>query len=492
MIGALAMLASFTLPGAWWAAIIAVGVLSATTWHATARFSTAMGAVAGALFFGGLLHWMTVVGWDAWLGLTLLNAAWWAVMFPVIGLVQRFAAWPLLVPAVWVLQETLRSLVPLGGFPWGLLAYSQPDGPFASVAAFAGSSAVAYAVALLGGLLAFAGKQAWIRHWRQFAATAAAITAIVVSLLGSALLVDPWSSRAGVLRVAVVQGGTAGTGLSVTDERRAVLANHVRQTLTLADRLRSSGDSVDLVVWPESSTDIDPFRDREARADIAAAVASVGAPTLVGAVTRSAADATMAANTGILWDPVTGPGQTYVKRHPVPFGEYVPFRSVLGPLASRFALVPRDFEAGTTPGLFTVAGTPVGEVICFEIAFDGLVRDLVDVGAQVLVVQTNNATYSGTRQPEQQLAISRLRAIEYGRFVVIAATSGISAVIAPDGSVQQSVGDAAAGVMIADVEALTGRSPGSRWGAWIQGVLAALGTASIAAALLARRYSVST
>ena len=131
-----------------------------------------------------------------------------------------------------------------------------------------------------------------------------------------------------------------------------------------------------------------------------------------------------------------------MKRHPVPFGEYIPFRGLLTKFISRLDQIPRDFYRGQFDSVLDLGPVRVGDVICFEVAYDGLIRDAITEGGQLLVVQTNNATYTGTGQLEQQFAISRYRAIETGRYVVVAATNGISGIIAPDGSVV--VADAAA------------------------------------------------
>jgi apolipoprotein N-acyltransferase len=130
----------------------------------------------------------------------------------------------------------------------------------------------------------------------------------------------------------------------------------------------------------------------------------------------------------------------------------------------------------------------VGDVICFEIAYDSIVRDVVDGGAQVLVVQTNNATYNGTGQPAQQLAMSRLRAVEHGRAVLVAATSGISAVVRPDGDVQARSRELTTATLVADVPLRTARTVASRLGAVPEWALAALGVGAAAVAtVLARR-----
>ena len=124
----------------------------------------------------------------------------------------------------------------------------------------------------------------------------------------------------------------------------------------------------------------------------------------------------------------------YLKRHPVPFGEYIPARGFFRLFSDKVDLVRRDFTAGTEPGVLALGGATVGDLICFEVAYDDLVGDVVQGGAGMLVVQTNNATFGYTAESAQQLAMGRLRAVEHGRTVVVAATSGISAIIGPDGS----------------------------------------------------------
>ena len=283
-----------------------------------------------------------------------------------------------------------------------------------------------------------------------------------------------------LLRVAVVQGGTPGVGLSAMGEKRAVLASHVAQTQGLAVR----GAPLDVVIWPENSTDIDPFADGRAYEAIDAAVRDVGAPVLVGAVVDAGDGSDRVANTGVLWSPVSGPGARYVKQHPVPFGEYVPFRDVLGRFIGRLALVPRDFVAGTSPGLFRVGRVDLGVVICFEVAYDSIVRDTVAAGARVLVVQTNNATYGGTSQLAQQVNMSRVRAVEFGIPVLVAATSGVSAVVDPDGSLRSSLEDGDSGVLRAEVAVPDGVTVASRIGAFVEVALVVAALASVVAAVI--------
>jgi apolipoprotein N-acyltransferase len=140
------------------------------------------------------------------------------------------------------------------------------------------------------------------------------------------------------------------------------------------------------------------------------------------------------ANVGLVWDPEAGPVDAYIKQHPVPFGEFLPLRPLLSRVITRFDRVPRDFIAGDQPGVLQLGPVRIADVICFEVSSDEIVRTGIREGGRVLVVQTNNATYATTAQPEQQYDISRLRARETGRSVLVAATTGVTAVIRPDGS----------------------------------------------------------
>ncbi|HVQ17852.1 MAG TPA: apolipoprotein N-acyltransferase, partial [Actinomycetes bacterium] len=196
--------------------------------------------------------------------------------------------------------------------------------------------------------------------------------------------------------------------------------------------------------------------------------------TLVGLV-LSTPDGTRLENTGVVWSPKTGPGQRYVKRHPVPFGEYVPFRGLLASVITRFNRVPRDFVAGDEAGILPAGPAVIGDVICFEVAYDNIVRDVVTGGGDVIAVQTNNATYGRTGQVEQQLAMSRLRAVEHGRTVLVAATSGISAIIAPDGSVQQQAPEFTRDVLVDTIVLRSDETVATRLGAWPELLLTIVG-----------------
>ena len=448
--GAIALVLAFPPYGWWWAAPIGVATLAISTHGAVLRTAGLAGSLAGLVFFGGLLSWMTIVGLDAWFALTLLCATWWALLFVAQAVVQRLTWWPLLVPALWVASEAIRGAIPLGGFPWGRLVFSQSEGPVLPVTAVVGAAGITYIVALFG------------------CVAAAAITAA-----------DRQRSMGYVAGIALLIG-VLGVGVSAMAEARVVLDNHVRLTTRLGDQLAADGTALDFVVWPESSTDIDPFQDAAAMEAIDAAVQAVGVPVLVGAVVQVPGDPSRVANMGIVWNPSTGPGSSYVKRHPVPFGEFVPFRPQLGQLVERFALVPRDFVSGQRAGVLAIGGATIGDIICFEVAYDSLVRDVVDQGAQLIVVQTNNATYGGSAQLAQQFAVSRIRAAENSRTVLVASTSGISAIIEPDGSVTASIGDGGAGTLVGRVALRDDLTAATRWGATLEIGIIIIGLGALA------------
>ena len=418
---------AFPPVGLWWLAPPGVALLTLACRGTTVRRGLLLGLVHGLVSFLLLVEWAaTIAGPGALVALALLQAAFLGLLGGALVLVARAPLWPLWTAALWVLQEALRSRLPFGGFPWGRLAFSQGESPLLPLAALGGAPLVTFVVALLAAALATAIVRR--RPWE--------LALAVLGCFGVAAVV-PTPTDGVSVQVAVVQGNVPRLGLDFASQRAAVLTNHVEATRALAADVRA-GRVVrpELVVWPENASDLDPFTDPEAYALIDGAVRDVGVPVLVGAVLQGPGE--LISNAGIVWDPVTGPGERYVKRHPVPFGEYIPLRPLVRRITSKVDLVPRDFASGDRVGALDVGPVRLGDVICFEVAYDDLVRDTVVAGGRLLVVQTNNATFGRSGQTVQQLAMGRLRAVEHGRAVLVAATSGISAVIAPDGVLTQS------------------------------------------------------
>ncbi|MEI4271271.1 apolipoprotein N-acyltransferase [Klenkia sp. LSe6-5] len=480
-------------------AVLGPATLSLATRGVRFRLGLWLGLVHGLAFFVPLLSWTGIyVGEFPWLALSVTEALYLALLGGALALTARLRAWPLWAAGLWVADEALRGRWPFGGFPWGRLAFSQAEGPFTAFAAYGGAPLVSFAVALTGTLLA-AAVLALARAWRDSsaaqrragslrAAALAVVTALAVpavGLLAAVPLAGGSLTEGGPTRtVAVVQGNVPRAGLDFNEQRRAVLDNHVQQTVDLAGRV-AAGDVAqpDLVIWPENSSDIDPYLNDDAAAAIDRAARAIDAPILVGAVVSG--PGRFISNTAIVWDPETGPGDTYTKRHPVPMAEYVPYRSFFRFFSDKVDLVRADFHAGAEVGTLEMAGSVVGDVICFEVAYDGLVRDVVDGGATMVVVQTNNATFGFSDESPQQLAMSRLRAVEFGRSVVVASTSGISAVIAPDGSVVRSSDLFVPATFVEDVAQRDQTTVAARLGAWPEVALTLLGGGAVAVVVVA-------
>ncbi|MBM0240326.1 apolipoprotein N-acyltransferase, partial [Micromonospora sp. ATA32] len=299
-----------------------------------------------------------------------------------------------------------------------------------------------------------------------------------------------WGSAraANSVTVAIVQGNVPRLGLDFNAQRQAVLNNHVDATLALAEEVAAgTRPRPDLVVWPENSSDIDPLRNPSAGARISQAADAVRAPILVGAVLLGP-QAGQVRNAGILWRPGSGPDleQLYTKRHPVPFAEYVPLRDVARMVSKQVDLIRADFVPGAEPGVVNAGPAVLGDVICFEVAYDGLVRDTVTGGAQLLVVQTNNATFDEA-EARQQLAMVRLRAVEHGRAALMASTVGVSGFVAPDGRVSAATGFNTPAVVVRQMQLGDGRTPATRAGALPELALAGLAGAALVAAAVSRR-----
>ncbi|MFJ8472230.1 apolipoprotein N-acyltransferase [Kitasatospora sp. NPDC094011] len=469
----------------WPLSLLGVAALSLLTRGRTFRQGAWTGFAFGFPFFLMLLSWLRVVGWDATVGLSVIEALFLALLGGALALTSRLPGWALWAAALWVTQEWARDRLPLGGFPWGRLAFANTATPYTPLAALGGAPLVTFAVALSGTLLAWAALRLRGPGRAPKAAALAALGAVAALLAG--YLVPVPTAAADTVKVAIVQGNVPNPGMDFLGRPMMVLNNHASATERLAADVQAGKvPKPDVVIWPENSSDLDPFSDPLARQRIDEAVKAVGVPTLVGTLVDGP-DAQHVQNEGIVWDPVTGPGASYTKQHPVPFGEYVPFRAQLMKVITRLQRVARDFYPGDHNGVMQLGPARIGDVICFEVAYDEIVRDTVDSGARVLVVQTNNATYAKTGQPEQQLAMSRLRAVEHGRAVLIAATSGISAVIAPDGTVEQRTAELTPAELSATVPLRDGTTVADRIGAVPEWTLAIGGLLACAAAVLVGR-----
>ncbi len=462
----------------WFLAPLAVAVFTATVAGCNARAGFGYGFIMGLSFFLVLLRWVSVIGDDAWLALGVYSALWLGLTGWGTAILLRLPLWPIWITALWVGVEALRDRIPLGGWPWGRLGFSQANGSLLDYAWLGGAPALTAAVALIGACLVAVWVAAQSQAWGLAAISVAA--AAVVVIVGPLLPVpnagqtEQATGEPAAATISIVQGDVPTAGLDFNQQRRAVLDNHVTETEQLAARVAAGAEpQPEAVIWPENSSDIDPYLNPDAAAQIGAAAQAIGVPILVGAVLTNPEDPTTVLNAGIVWDPETGPGEQYIKQHPVPFGEYIPFRSQLADVIGRFDRIPRDFVAGDETGVLQVGPVRLGDVICFEVAYDDLVRETVLDGARMLAVQTNNATYTGSGQTEQQLAMARIRSVEHARTVAVAATNGISALFTPDGTLIAELPERTAGTVTATIPLRDSLTPSDVIGWWSE-VLAGL------------------
>lgn len=401
----------------------------------------AVSLLASGAFWFSLIQWLTLyLGPLPWAALAALMTLTMALGGAAIAFAWRWAPrlWPsrltdfvlvpTLVASIWVARESLASSWPYGGFSWGRVAMSQTNGPFSNWFAVVGASGVSWLlVAIVTVLvqLVFVGPKF---GWRpsvepRVLAAATALVAIV------ALPQFPVATF-GSLRVLAVQGG-ADASLFTSLPRGSVLRAQTEATLAFA------GESVDVVVWPENGSDLNPLKYQQSAAILNALSKEFDAPLLVGAITER--DGLMF-NSSLLWQAPDGLVDWYDKLHPVPFAEYMPNRSFWRPFAPDLIdLIGRDYQAGSRPNVMSVAGAPSGVAICFDIAYDEQIRAMARQGAQIIYAQTNNADFGHTDESEQQLAIARMRSLETGLPLVNISTVGVSAIFDAHGNVLQQL-----------------------------------------------------
>lgn len=507
--GGVSLYASFPPRTLWWLALVGFALFGVAVRGQAARAGFGYGLLFGLSYLLPLLVWAgAFVGPVPWVLLATFEALFCGVAGAGVAAVSRWTGAPVLGAAVWVAVEAARSRLPFGGFPWGKLAFGQPDGPMLPLAALGGSALLSFAVVMSGlGLaqLAYrfvhqmavgralgterpmstewgAGKVPWVDA-TLIAPALAAVLPLAAGLAATPLLVGAEGpGQAGAITVAVVQGNVPRAGLDFNAQRRAVLDNHAQRTRQLAadlaaDTATGRAPQPDLVVWPENSSDIDPLRNPDAARVIDDAARRVGAPILVGAVLQP--DGRTVENAILRWEPGTGSTGKYVKRRIQPFGEYIPLRPIARLVSKDVDRVRRDMVRGDQVGVLDVAGTRVAVATCYEIAFDSVVADAVRAGGTMLVVPTNNATFGYTEMTYQQLAMSRVRAVEHSRTVVVAATSGVSAIISPDGAVTRQTSLFTADALVASVPLRTAATLATRIGAAVEWLVVSVGVASL-------------
>jgi len=429
---------AFFLPHLWWA-FVAVGPIP---WVALSGAESIAFGLVGAIFVR--LKSSAMFGRARWLE-------------------------PVAFAVLWVAAELLRSAWPFGGFPWGRVAFSAVDSPYARLAWLGGAPLVSFAVVLTGAVIG-AGVIA-ARGRSVLAPFVAAGVAVGILVAPIALPLDG-RAQTGTIAVAWVQGNLADQGLDSFNRAREVTANHRDASIELAKV--NPGAQIDLVIWPESASDIDPRTDAETAADVTAAAQALGAPILLG--TNDYTPVNGRYNLSLVWLPSGAPltGAEYRKQVPAAFAEYIPIRSIARIFSKDVDRVTSDVLPGQDPARIEVPSASlgrsitVGPIICFEVAYDWVPRQAARDGAEFLAVQTNNATFGVTAESTQQLAMSRLRAIETGRATLQVSTVGVSAVISPTGRVVDRAELFTRAAGIARVPLRTSLTPATHWGGPIE------------------------
>jgi apolipoprotein N-acyltransferase len=414
-------------PWGWWPlAFVGVALfevaLGATP---TARQRFALGTAFGAgwLYMGmGWMWQLTVPGY-------LVAPLIFSVLHGVAAVGAPTGPWRTIGrPAAHALVEALRCSFPFGGVPLATLGISQAGGPFAGVARVGGVILITWVVFQIGfavpPLLAAARRRA-----PGLIAAGGAGAAVVVVV--ASVLAPRGTSTGAALDVAGVQGGGEQGTRAIDVPTRLVTERHLEATAAI-----EPDPSLDLVVWPENVIDTDDFATSVEREEIAAQAARLGVPFAVGVTEDVPGQPGRITNAQVTVTPGGDVTSRYDKVRRVPFGEYVPLRGLLEALGAPVDQVPTNALPGTAPAVLDLPGGPrLGVVISWEVFFGGRAREGVREGAELIVNPTNGASYTGTIVQTQQVASSRLRAIETGRWVVQVSPTGFSAFVTPGGDV---------------------------------------------------------
>jgi apolipoprotein N-acyltransferase len=473
VVGGVAVFGSFPPLDAWPLAAAGPALLVVALTGRSLRGSFCCGLAFGLALFVPLLTWLLNVAWYAWAALAGAEAIIFALLAVGQRLLLRLPFWPAAVAGWWVVAEGFRDRWPFA-FPWGRLAMSQSVAPDVRWVAVGGAPLLTFLVALTGAMVAKWLLALVAGGWRSRAALAPTLAAVAtagVVLAGGLLPVDP-TGGAPTAVVAAIQGNVPrARNLPQLLNDTEVTQNQAAATLKLAAEVKAGrAPEPDVVVWPEDAVGLDPFEYPPVYDEILGMVNGIGRPVLVGEVLQGPLR-----NAGQLWVPGRGPTYpVYVKRQLVPWGEYIPFRGITSRISSLTSLVPVNFTPGHASVVFDVGPIRLGDVICYEVGFDNLVRSEVTAGANLLALQSNDADFELDNQlgeTEQQTAMARIRAIESDRSVVYASTTGESSIIAPDGSLIASSGIWRQAILDARVPLVTYRTLADRVGAWPEYVI---------------------
>ena len=391
----------------------------------TGAGALAVGFVYGAVFFGLMLSWIAVLGMVAWIPLTL----WLGTLSAAFGLlVWSFRPWPaarwwLIVVGGWTLWELIKAYVPFGGFPWGSLGYAAAGNPgfIGSVQWIGPSGWTVLAVGVAAGLVLMVEDP---EQWRLLIDP----TVVVLMLVLAGFLFPPHADGETV-NAAIIQGGSPCPQTHCQNENQRIFERHMQLSSSIPR------DTVDLTVWPENSfgSPFDPIGNPDIDQLFKIEAQRLGAYMLVSGTHR--VDSESFVNSNIVYSQIGTQVGRYDKRHPVPFGEYVPLRDLFG-FIPQLDQVPRDMIPGEEAVVFRIGDVLLGSVISFEGAFSRDIRAAAQAGSQLMVVATNESSYGpGAAASDQLIEMARVNTAAIGQDLILAAITGKSTFITAEGNV---------------------------------------------------------
>ncbi|WP_176702728.1 apolipoprotein N-acyltransferase [Actinomyces vulturis] len=487
------------LVGRWWWVLIGLAIWTIVGYRRSVWRGLGNGFVFGLGYFAPLLHFTaTSMGSPiGWIALSIVQALYVSVAGGVWSLASRAFSerssvrQALIASLIFTSAEVVRSLWPLGGMPWARVAFALPDAPMVRVASLGGSVLLSLVATFIATLLGLALIR--LKHWHI---PSAAFCIILGATVAFAPLMIPIDSRPqnGTIKVALVQGNVATDTEAAFARAREVTTNHVNASSAML--ASPDANDLDVVIWPENAADLDPRR----HADIAQMVTSVAdqadVPVLVGSVLY---DNDTRYNDLVVWEPGTTLTTSvnapfYRKHHPVPFGEYVPYRSFLQRFVPDVERIGVDMSAGDGPATLTFPAAHRGDDvtaavgICFEVAYDSILRRGVNDGGEFLIVPTNNASFLYSSEASQQLAMGRIQAVIHSRAVAQVSTVGITALITPSGVVTQDTQPYTADFVIGTIPLRTSITLADQLGNWPEWVVATFGALILVTSMIRIRH----
>lgn len=454
--------------GLWAALPAALALIVAGSF--THRWYTALisGFIAGICAFVPLFSWANIyAGLAPWIALAALEALFFAafscaarLIYLRRGITVGSAAG---VAFVWGGIEVLRSSLPWGGLPWAISAFAYAESPLLNFGPWIGTVGLGVVSGFLGATL-FACAMSCLgrrRRGRRGINAVWPLTVIISTILIALVTPRPPAQPPAdhsFFKIAAVQGNVAPPPPGSYYLPKEMFGNHVAAT----EKYVRGDSGAQLVVWPEDSTGWDLPSDPYRLQQVTELSRAAAAPILVGSQVPHGDSQRLNKALLIAADGIAP--QEYAKQHPVPFGEYIPARGFFSALSNKTDLVSMDMAPGHQPGVFSVDGTRIGVLICFEIAYEPLVRDTTFAGAQMLVVQSNNALFGNSHEAIQQRAQARVFSVVSGKSVVHVSTVGHSAIYSPDGHILDSLEHWESGTMEAAVPLRNTLTPAMKHG----------------------------